>query len=127
MYFNRQDGEDPLGLAVKGRAREKRMSASLQGLTQAGGPLPDPNWDGYFEAVDEQAGGKPVRYGYADQPGSDLSRDPANIASQLDGMPMAETFNDPSNQLGTPYERQPLYDAQTSPALAALRKTLRRA
>ena len=125
MFFNRQDGEDPLGLAVKGRAREKRLAASLQGLTQAGGPLPDPNWDGYFEAVQEQAGGKPVRYGYADQPEDDLSRDPMAVASQLEGMPFAETFNGPSSQLGTPYERKTPYSANTRPSLAGLRKQLR--
>lgn len=45
---------DPLGLDVKGRAREKRLAASLQGLIPVGGPLPDPNWEGYLQSLDDQ-------------------------------------------------------------------------
>ncbi len=46
--------EDPLALALKGRAREKRLAASLQGLQPIGGPLPDQNWDALSQAMDEQ-------------------------------------------------------------------------
>lgn len=115
---------DPLGVAVKGRAREKRLAASLQGLLPVGGPLPDPNWEGYFQSVDEAAKGKPVKFAYEGQQADDLSRDPEAVASQLQGMPFAETFNDPSTQLGTRREKEAPYSASTRPSLAALRKQL---
>ena len=44
--------DDPLGLGVKGRARENRLSQSLQGLLPIGGPLPDPNWEGFWQSMD---------------------------------------------------------------------------
>lgn len=104
MFFS--DGqEDPLGLAVKGRAREKRIADSLQGLNHVGGPLVDPNWDGFFQAAQEQGGGKQPRFGYATQPADDLSRDPEAVASQMYAMPMAAPHPyTPSSQLGTPYD-----------------------
>lgn len=46
--------QDPLGLDVKGRAREQRLRQSLQGLIPVGGPLPDPNWEGFFQSMDDQ-------------------------------------------------------------------------
>lgn len=122
--FQDLNNDDPLGLGVKGRAREKRLAASLQGLMPAGGPLADPNWDAYAQAVEEAAGGKKVRYGYVDQPEDDLSRDPAAVASQIGGMPFAETFNGPSTQLGTPYEKTAPYQTDRQ-SLKGLRKQLR--
>lgn len=101
MFYS-QGQEDPLGLAVKGRAREKRIADQLQGLNPLGGPLVDPNWDGFFQASQEAGGGKSPKFGYASMPEDDLSRDPAAVLSQLNGLPMAETFNPMSQQLGTP-------------------------
>lgn len=114
MFYSGNE-EDPLGLAVKGRAREKRISASLQGLNQFGGPLVDPNWDGFFQAAQEQGGGKQPKFGYESQPADDLSRDPESVASQMHAMPMAAPHPyTPSSQLGTPYES----------SLAGLRKAI---
>ena len=115
--------DDPLGLGIKGRARDTRMAASLQGLMPIGGPLPDPNWDAYFQAAQESAGGKPMKFAYMPGQQADLSRDPEAVASQLNGMPMAETFNAPSDQLGTPLEKKPLYQTDRQ-SLKALRKQL---
>jgi hypothetical protein len=62
MFTDAYNQEDPLGLGVKGRARERRLTASLQGLTSPIGPLPDQNWDGFFQAADEAAAGRHVRF-----------------------------------------------------------------
>ncbi len=47
------ENNDPLGLGVKGRARENRLKLSLQGLQAIGGPLPDPNWEGFLQSLEE--------------------------------------------------------------------------
>lgn len=114
---------DPLGLGVKGRAREQRLAASLQGLLPVGGPLADPNWEGFFQATDEAAGGKPIKFAYGGGQRDDLSRDPEAVASQINGMPSAETFNGPSSQLGTPLEKAAPYKTDRA-SLKALRKYL---
>jgi hypothetical protein len=63
MFSNFFGEADPLGLGVKGRAREKRLAASMAGTQTIGGPLPDPNWDGYFQAADEvNEGGPGVKF-----------------------------------------------------------------
>jgi hypothetical protein len=69
--FDPQD--DPLGLGLKQRARERRMSlAALQPQTAGymSGPLPDENWDAYFQAVEEAANGRPVSFQGGTAPGS---------------------------------------------------------
>ncbi len=124
MFVNKWGEEDPLGLGVKGRARESRLKASLQGLQPVGGPLVDPNWDAYFQAVNEAGGGKKMKFQYEDPPAADLSRDSEAVASQLEGMPFAETFNAASNQLGTPLERKPLGTTYSRASVKALRKGL---
>lgn len=61
--FDAQD--DPLGLGLKQRARERRASLqnmNPQALSYMSGPLPDENWDAYFQAVDEAAGGRKVNF-----------------------------------------------------------------
>ncbi len=45
---------DPLGLGLKSRARERRLTASLSAFQPIGGPLPDQNWDALLQAMDEQ-------------------------------------------------------------------------
>jgi hypothetical protein len=50
---------DPLGIALKGRARDARqaqMTNDPSGQQFMSGPLPDPNWDAWFQAVQESAG-----------------------------------------------------------------------
>lgn len=64
---------DPLGLGLKARARERRQS--LQSLNPQNpafmsGPLPDENWDAFFQATDEAADGKPVSFAGGTAPGS---------------------------------------------------------
>ncbi len=81
MFSDFYGQDDPLGLAVKGRARERRIAASLQGLQPIGGPLPDPNWDAYFQAADEAAGGMPVKFA-----GGDYGTNPNS--NQLQGRPV---------------------------------------
>jgi hypothetical protein len=56
---------DPLGLGLKARARARRQSLQTLQPQAAGymsGPLPDENWDAFFQAVSESAGGKPVNF-----------------------------------------------------------------
>lgn len=42
-------------------------------MSMSAGPLPDPRWDAYFQAVSEAAGGRPVTY--AGSAGPDLGVD----------------------------------------------------
>lgn len=116
---------DRSGIGLMARARNARFLQSLQDPAgyHPAGVLADPKWDAYFQATDEAAGGRPVKFGYASQPENDLSRDPKAVASQLQGMPSAETFNTPSTQLGTPYEKQAPYGTDKA-SLKALRKQL---
>jgi hypothetical protein len=61
--FDPQD--DPLGLGLKSRARERRQSQLTNNpaaQTYMSGPLPDQNWDAFFQAVDEANPGKPVKF-----------------------------------------------------------------
>jgi hypothetical protein len=87
---------DPDGTALMQRAAAARQADHLSqmgldyGLSGPGGgvgqvlgqavhqmgPLPDPRWDGYFEAVNEAAGGKPVSF--AGSSGPDLGYDTNN-------------------------------------------------
>jgi hypothetical protein len=69
--FDSQD--DPLGLGLKQRARARRQSLEALNPQAAGymsGPLPDENWDAFFQAVDEAAGDKPVGFAGGTAPGS---------------------------------------------------------
>lgn len=106
--FNPQD--DPLGLGLKARAREHRwadMMANPQ--SQLMGPLPDEQWDAFFQAVRESGGGKPVSFAGATDASS-----PVN-----ENAPAGEQFAAHSNQFrGTPVLPQ-------NPALAGLRKLRR--
>lgn len=66
---------DPLGIAVQGRARAEDFQDQLQHPNPIG-PLKDPRWEGFFQAVNESAGGKPVDY--AGSSGPDLGFDTNN-------------------------------------------------
>lgn len=52
--------QDPLGIALKGRAQEARSQLHLDEMDgdinahQIGGPLPDPAWEGLFQALNER-------------------------------------------------------------------------
>lgn len=46
--------DDPLGVALQGRAREERINAQMAGQTPMFGPLPNPQWEGYFQALQER-------------------------------------------------------------------------
>ncbi len=54
MFTDEFGQDDPLGLGLKGRARERRLTASLSAFQPVGGPLADPNWDAYLQSLDEQ-------------------------------------------------------------------------
>lgn len=57
--------EDPLGLGLKARARERRWAESVMNPgAQAfmSGPLPDQDWDAFFQAVEESNPGKAVNF-----------------------------------------------------------------
>lgn len=61
--FDPQD--DPLGLGLKARARERRFAEQVMNpaaQTYMSGPLPDQNWDAFFQAVGEAAPGKKVNF-----------------------------------------------------------------
>jgi hypothetical protein len=94
---------DPLGIGLITRAQDRRRNYAMgEGFGNGGfgGPLPDPAWDGFFQALSE----KGVR-GLADnsvgeakgmfpESGSTVSTyDPSFQTSAVDTMP--------SNQLGT--------------------------
>lgn len=95
--FNTQD--DPLGLAVSGRARERRINSRLHGLGPSipVGPLADPMWDAAFQAIDEVGGGRRVRF-EQDTQALPLVQDEAALNT---GTPFYMRPMVPSNQLGT--------------------------
>lgn len=94
MRFNPQD--DPLGLAVSGRARERRIANQMTGKTSTIGPLPNPQWDAFFQAADEAAGPRHVRFGQdTDYVPLQQSADALNTGTPFEMTPMR-----PSNQLG---------------------------
>lgn len=77
---------DPLGIGVMSRARENRFKLAAKGLAPAIGPLPDPQWEGFFQAIAEAHPGKTVRYGQDNPEGTDLtnpSGNPAMLSRQL--------------------------------------------
>lgn len=50
--------QDPLGIALMGRAKAARDKQHLDSMSnvnsmQVGGPAPDPKWDGFFQAMNE--------------------------------------------------------------------------
>lgn len=54
-FFGNNSGDDPLGIAVQGRAQAARQTQHLQDWGHPSfGPLPDPKWDGLFQAMGEQ-------------------------------------------------------------------------
>jgi hypothetical protein len=55
---------DPLGqlITLQQQAQEKRFGAAVDNPSTQVGPLPDPNWDAYFGAVNETGAGKPVNF-----------------------------------------------------------------
>lgn len=89
---------DPLGNALKGRARDFRFNLAAEGLQSPIGPLPDPQWDGFFQAVNESAGGKRVRY--AQDTNDDTNETYAN--------PAAYQGLDKGLNSGTPFDMQPM-------------------
>lgn len=58
---------DPLGLALQGRAQAHRFQDQVANPNPLG-PLPDPHWDAYFQAIQEAAGGKPVDFAGSTSP-----------------------------------------------------------
>lgn len=85
---------DPLGVALKARAQQQRFTAMANGTAPRQGPLPDPNWDAYFLAVQDAAGGRPVDF--AGSAGRDLGYDTNNgtmgAGTEVYG-PRGMTFN----------------------------------
>jgi len=108
--FNPQD--DPLGLGLQSRAREHRWLDTIGGNTSPLGPLPDPMWDSYFQAVAEAAHGRPVKFAQESPISNDYMNDPDNYANNRAVLGFTQQ-NAPSRQLGT---------AGISPALLALQR-----
>lgn len=52
-YGNVQ-GADPLGNAVQGRGMQRRFEFAQEHPGTSFGPLPDPKWEGLFQAMQEQ-------------------------------------------------------------------------
>jgi hypothetical protein len=100
---------DPLGLGLKARARERRQSLQALQPQNPGfmsGPLPDENWDAFFQAVSEANPGKAVKFGQGAAEGGDPSfASPdaygAQTAAVNAASPYAATLQSPSRQLGT--------------------------
>jgi hypothetical protein len=103
--FNPQD--DPLGLGLQSRARAHRWADSVANpMSQTLGPLPDPMWDSYFQAVAEAAKGKKINFAGGTAPNETFD----------------ESFQDPSvgaEQLATIHSNQ---FRGVSPSLAGLRR-----
>lgn len=95
---------DPSGIDQMTRARERRFKYQVGNPNAPIGPLPDPRWEGYFQAVEDATGGRRARFGYWDQPQADITRDPTWAASSAQEMPQAMTAFPKSNQLGTPID-----------------------
>lgn len=81
---------DPLGIGLQASARQKRFELAAKGLSGGGspiGPLPDPQWDAFFEAIGQKANGRPVRFGQSNAEGSDTTNadaaDPNMMSRQL--------------------------------------------
>lgn len=55
---------DPLGqlIGLQARAKQSREAMYAQNPMTQTGPLPDPRWDAYFQAVNEAGAGKPVNF-----------------------------------------------------------------
>ena len=107
--FNPQD--DPLGLGLQSRARAHRWADSIANpMSQTLGPLPDPMWDAYFQAVAEAAKGKKINFA-GGAPSNEL---------------FSEAFNDPNTgpeQLATLHSNQ---FRGESPSLSGLKRLGRR-
>lgn len=89
--FNPQD--DPLGLGLMQRARERRqaqLNNNPAAQTYMSGPLPDQNWDAFFQAVSESNPGKSINFagGAAPEvdPGAELGTQFAQHSKQIRGI-----------------------------------------
>lgn len=80
---------DPLGVGLQNRARQHRFELAAAGLESPIGPLPDPQWDAYFQAIGEAANGKPVRYAQDSNEIPDPTFDPGYRDQNQDLMPLA--------------------------------------
>lgn len=96
---------DPLGIAVRQRAAQQRWQNIYNGLNPTTGPLPDPQWEGYFQATSEAADGKPVKWGN----GSAGTANPETGLDANNPMPLSMQMLMRSNQIGTP-----LYNKSTA-------------
>ncbi len=85
---------DPLGLEAKQRARMRRFQLAAEGRSSPIGPLPDPNWDGYFEAVGEAGGGQRMKFAQdsdqdiTDQTAAVNGQDPLMFSRQIGSAPV---------------------------------------
>ena len=95
--------DDPLGLALKGRAANQRLALMSQGLTSGGGdpaflsgPLPDQGWEATLQGLHEAGGRVSQAPGAQQQPALDPN-DPTPLSVQMLRQ---------SNQIGTAGQRQ---------------------
>lgn len=110
--FSPQD--DPLGLGLQQRARDRRWKDVVNGTQQTIGPLQDPHWDALFQAVGESAKGRPVKFGLSDPEINTQDTNPVEYARQTRALnqasPFAATLQEPSKQLGAPLSLRALHE-----------------
>ena len=110
--FAAERGSDPVGIGVKQRAHDARVAATMlqqsqdenNPLAQAAhttGPLPDPNWDAWFQSMQEGASGKPVSFKQGPSFGSVDPYEATPNGQYGDVTQTASSLDTPSNQLGT--------------------------
>ena len=87
---------DPLGqlINLQAQVRQRRFADAVANpATQTTGPLPDPQWDAYFEAVDQANPGKKTTF----DSGGDLPNSPALKGLQA-AAPAAPSDTDPNDR-----------------------------
>jgi hypothetical protein len=97
---------DPLGIGLMAKAREQRFRATAAGQTSPIGPLPDPQWEGFFQAVhDAVPAGKEVKFGMDNPTVDETYNDPEQFGRQERALghlgPAPMHLMGQSRQLGT--------------------------
>lgn len=88
---------DPLGLGLQARARDRRWQDVVKGNVNPIGPLPDPQWDAFFQAVKESNPGKRMVFQGGARPMVEPTDDPgmafARGTRQFTGAKDSDEFN----------------------------------
>ena len=79
--------EDPTGIALMARARQNRFQYQTEHPeSMMSGPLPDPRWDAWLQAVSEAGNGRPVKFnaaGFNSSP--NIANDPTSTFNTTGG------------------------------------------